>query len=427
MEPNIQMIAPEAVLADSNVRFGLLESRVAKMKDDIVRDGQVNEALEIEPIDPENGCSYRVTVGHYRHAAALALNKEQNAGLMLPCIVKAGRDAQSRLTRQVSENMDRQNLTSMDSAVAIKAMMDAGIPRLDIRKAFSRPNVKGKLEPCSNAYLNMMVSFLDLPKKIQNQIHLGLLPVYQAYMLTKAPKDKQESILADAQAARVKEFEKEDDLEKKFLAEEKKVSEAKVKQEEAEAAAIKLRQEADEAAKLIDEKRQATIEAYAAAKKAKDADEKKKAEEALKAAEKAAQEAEKVLADTTKAAVKAEEKVKVAKETADQRAKRLKKERADADKAKAARNTPTRENIEAATKKATGSGIVALNAKQIKEVVDQISKPNGNAPKVHAIGLALYSCFYGGEDGAQLTANQLFTELKKITGEHKDKDKKAAA
>lgn len=417
------MIAPEVIAADSNVRFGLLETRVDKLADDILRDGQINDAMEVEELpEPVDGCLYRVTVGHYRHAAALKVNKTQNAGLECPCIVKNRGDEKERLVRQVSENNDRQNFTPMDSAVAIKQMMDAGIPRMDIMKAFSRPNVKGKLAPASNSFLNMMVSFLELPKPIQRKIHEGFLGVYEAYQLTKAPKDDREEILARAEKARLAEFNWEDKMQAQFEAAERKAAEAKEKEDKLKAEAEAARAKSEEKLKVLKELQQKAIKAFEAHKVAEDEEAKKKLAEEFKATDAESKKAEQDYSSAVKAAKRAEEKVTPAEQVRKKQQADLKAKKDAAEKEKQTKQRPTRQNIEKATQEVVNKTFVPLNAKEIKEIVFQLALPNGDAPKVQEIGKLLKRTFFGEDDQlALLTPTELMTGLKAITGEGKAK------
>jgi ParB/RepB/Spo0J family partition protein len=418
----ITMLAPEAILADDNSRFNLLETRLESLKEAILRDGQVNDPIEVEPLEePVDGKTYRVTVGHYRHAAALDLNTKQNAGLFIPAVVRSRSDSKERLMRQVSENHERQNLTPMDSAVAIKAMLDQGISRMDIRRAFSRPNVKGKLEPCSNSFLNMMVSFLSLPKKAQNMLHLGTLPVRKAYELTTKPKDKWNDILAEAVEARDREFEFEGKLEQKFLEDERKAAEAEEKRKVAAETLAKEKALQDALIQELQRARESKVEAYKAATTAtEDAEAKKKAAEALKAAEKAAEELERIYSKKVQEVKRLEEKTKSATDVAKEKAADLKKKRENAEKAK--KNKPL--DIEKAAKKVEGkTDIPHLRANEILVIVEQMSLPNGDAPKLQAIGKVLMAGFFCPVEGATmlLTPSQICAEIKKITGEYKEK------
>jgi ParB-like chromosome segregation protein Spo0J len=235
-EVQITQLDPQTVLADDNSRFGLKQSRIDTLAEAILEAGQVNDAVEVEPLtEPVEGKQYCLTVGHYRHAAVLALNA-QGAGMTLPAIIRV-RSAVDRLKRQVSENLDRENQSPMDQAVAMKRLLDAGVSKMDVRKMYSKPGGRkgNKVQPLSNSSLNMTISFLDLPKSIQTKIHEGLVGVGAAYELTKVPPDKRAAVLERAEAERISALEAEEKADEKFLAAEAKKEEANKKQQDLEA------------------------------------------------------------------------------------------------------------------------------------------------------------------------------------------------
>src|SRR5580698_4841532 len=237
----ILQLDPNTILADDNTRFNLKDSRIQTLAESILAQNGVIEPIEVEPLAEENanGFKYRLTVGFYRHAAVKFLNTTQAAGLTIPTLIHVNPNPAARLQRQLAENIERENQSPMDCAVAIKRLMDIGMSRMEIRQVFSRPssrkNAKGKPEPASNAWVNMMLSFLDLPKSAQDKIHNGILGVAAAYQLTKVPKERQTEIIARAEEERQKELEREEREEEKFLTNEKKLQEETAKVEEAKA------------------------------------------------------------------------------------------------------------------------------------------------------------------------------------------------
>jgi len=75
------MLPPEAILADDNIRFNLKASRVDSLAADILEQGRVLVPIEVEPLPKAiNGAGYRVTDGHYRHAATSKLNSIASSG-----------------------------------------------------------------------------------------------------------------------------------------------------------------------------------------------------------------------------------------------------------------------------------------------------------------------------------------------------------
>ena len=214
-------LKPEQIVADSNIRFGLKQSRIDSLAADIAEKGGVIVPVEVEPI--KNG-TYSLTSGNYRHAAVTRLNRD-GAGLTIPAIIVQSAGIE-RLRRQLSENTERENMSPMDEAVAITQLLGEGLTRMEIREIFTRPGLK---EPATNSFLNMRMSFLNFPKKIQNMIHSGELGVKAAYFLTREPEDKWEPILARAVKETAEETAFEGKIEAEYLASVKKEEEAKVK------------------------------------------------------------------------------------------------------------------------------------------------------------------------------------------------------
>jgi ParB family chromosome partitioning protein len=229
------MLDPGVILADDNTRYGLKQSRIESLAKSIVERGGVLEPVEVELLQPaSNGHQYRLTTGFYRHAAVTNLNTTQAAGLTIPAIVRPMPTAQERLRRQLAENMERENQSPMDTAVAIRRLMDSGLSRMEIREIFSRPGGRkgNKLQPASNSFLNIHLNMLDLPKGIQTKIHEGLVGTAAAIELTKVPAEKRSAVLEAAENARQRDLEREERDEEKLLAQEKKVTEERKKRDE---------------------------------------------------------------------------------------------------------------------------------------------------------------------------------------------------
>ena len=412
------MLRPEELLNESNIRFGLKLSRIAVLADSITRLGRVHTNLKVEELaEPgPNGEKYLIREGHYRQAAATLLNK-QGAGILLPCTVEDALEGVERLKYQISENLDRENMSPMDMAVAIKELVDCNTSKVEIRQMFPRGGGRKGLavQPLSNAMLNIYLSFLEFPKKIQTLIHDGVLGVGDAYKLSKRPKSDWDAIVAEAEAERAKESEAEDKLESQYLDAEKKAAEAqarldaqKKELEEAEKAVITAKQAAKAKALEAVEANNATLTAESpeAKEKAKLAAKAKKAE-----AEAADRAAAKAAADAAKLAEKAGKHVA---EVAERR-KKLEAARKEQEK-KGKKKLDT----EKATDK-LDNALKALNSHEIKEMINMLKLP-GSPSKVQRIGVALERCFYGVE-GRMSTDGELLAELSWVTGERKEKPK----
>lgn len=437
-EDKLIYLDPNDILMDDNSRFALKRYRLEEMKASIVASNGVHTPIEVSPL-PKNdpsGKSYRLTAGFYRTTAVQELNELAGAGLTIPAMVHKLESPVERLKRQLSENMERENQSPMDKAIAIGRLMHEGLTKMDIRKIFSLPGGrKGfTMQPASNSHINMHLSFLELPKAIQNLIHDGKVGVVAAYELTKIDPSKREAILERVEKERQAAMDREEAEETKLLEQEKKMSIASEKVEEVKKEAESEQVAADKAAEDLKaaeaaqlEAVDATVEAFRAMKIPGLTPEEKKAAEdkhaAIKKAgsdaEKKLREAQKVAEATAKDAAKAKEKAIAAEVRAQEKAAKMAATRkgaaSKAAPATAGSVSPREVRGAARAAGAPATGSVALNSTEMRKVVDELCLPSGY-PLVESIGKAFKSCFLG-----TTTPPQLLTELSKITGEHKAK------
>jgi hypothetical protein len=406
----ILQLDPSAILADDNTRFNLKESRIQTLAESIVAQGGVIEPVEVEPIEGNNGFSHRLTVGFYRHAAVKYLNTTQAAGLTLPALVHINANPTVRLQRQLAENIERENQSPMDSAIAIKRLMEAGLSRIEVRQMFSRPSsrkgAKGKPEPASNAWVNMMLSFLELPKPAQDKIHMGVVGVAAAYQLTKVPKEKQTEILARAEDARQRELEQEEKEEERFLTTEKKQKEQTEKVTTAKAALEAAETKNKAAAETLDKQTHLTAELFKSAKgRHNTPKDKKAADVAFKDAEKARLAAENVATEAQKEYEKAQVAFSRLTEQKEVKAKKVVEE-----KAKKAAVKPG-DVTKAAKAAGAATGAVLLNASEMRKTVMEMGLPTGSKgdEEMKALSSALVQCFAG-----ITTPESLYREVRKM-------------
>lgn len=434
-QTEVLYVPPEGLLADANIRFSLKESRVKSLMEDIKTQGGVHTPLDVD--EPNEGEQYIVTDGAYRLEAVTRLNKE-GAGLTLPVIVHHNEDALARTKRQLSHNYERQDMTPMDLAVAIKALFDAGLPRIEIRQLFPRPSVKrgGQIQPASNAFINMMADFLNFSKSIQKKIHEGEIGVEGAYRLSRILKKdptKLNAVLEEIEQARAKALAEEEKEEDKYLEGIKKQEDAQAKLEatkkEAEEAAAKLtaisgtfdesaRVEADAHAKKLAAQRLASIAGSDEEKKAS-AKELSDAEAALKGAKEKSAAVLKEAEEAKRAKDKLEAKLKSAQDKAEEQKKKL--EEARKSQGKAPKKSVGATEVEKAAKKVgadSGQGPVPLKLQDIRDLIHTGALP-GSYPKVQEIFKALEGCING-----MGTNNECYKAVAKITGEYTSKVKK---
>lgn len=412
-------VDPARVLADDNLRFGLKKSKVEEMKASILEKGGVMVPVEIEPLEGVEDYDYRITTGHYRHAGLVAANSE-GAGLMLPAIIHTPETKLERRKRQLSENMDRENMTPMDMAGAIQTIMAEGATRTEVRNLFKRPGPGKALKMASNSWVNITLSFLELPKKIQNKIHNGEVGVKAAYELMKAykvatakgldPTDTVNKILEAAETEVMKSLEQDAQDEEKLLAAEAKEAEEQKKleatQKELEAAKQAVEDKIVAANKLAEE----GGKLYQATKNIDaDVEVKKAAYEAFRAKEKEAALAERELAKARDAAAKLEGKVKTAAETATERAKTLKDAREAATKTKG--KGPNQEGIrKAAAAVGATDKDTPLTTAEMRKFVADLCLPGGD-PKVIALGAILRDHFSG-----KINESKAYKGIKELLG-----------
>lgn len=407
IDPNVILqLDPNTVLADDNTRFNLKETRIQTLADSIVNQGGIIEPVEVEPLaEAKDGFLYRLTLGFYRHAAVKHLNITQAAGLTLPAMLHTTNSPVERLKRQLAENIERENQSPMDVAIAVKRLMDVGIPRIEIRQMFSRPGGKkgGKVQPASNSFINMMASFLELPKSVQEKIHLGIVGVGAAYQLTKVDKDKQVSILEKAESERQRALEQEEKDEERFLTQQKKQEETQTKLEQAKTVLATSEAKVKESTEALEKQTALVTELFKATKSKQPTPKDKKAADA------AFKEAEKVRTANEEAATEAQKEYEKA-QIAYSRLTEVPQKKKEVLKAKKAPVSGS--DVQKAAKEAGASaGAVPLNAAEMRKVVVDMALPTGDASdaKLIAIGEALKECFAG-----VTTPETLYKAIKKI-------------
>lgn len=407
---------PSHILANDNSRFGLKPSRVESMAQSIMDLGGIRVPVEVESLDPKVGkFTHKLKSGFYRVAAATMLNDTQKAGILVPAIVRQSPDELTRLREQLSENMDRENQSPMDQAVAVKKLMDAGVSRLEIRTMFSRPNgKKGAAVPASNSWLNIVLGFLDLPKTVQAKIHDGVIGVKAAYQLSKVPADKRAAIIEAAEAENAREREAEEKEEKKFLEAQRKVEEAKAKVTGADAKIKEAQAEVEKASAAVETK----MAELAAAKKLPyleaEGEEKKAIMEKVNAASNDVKSAQKFAKDAKNALAKLHEDKTKAEEVATEQVKKLEGVKPKAKEGRGKSTGVSDTDIKKAAK-ATGvmsdAGNVPLGLAEIRIYLKSICADTAH-PIVASIGKVLRQAY----DGVT-TEKEMMHDLAVITGE----------
>jgi ParB/RepB/Spo0J family partition protein len=412
----IEQLDPTHVLADPTenaARYAAANDvNLQEMKDSILAQGGIMQPVEVVALTEKvkGGFTHRLIYGFRRHAAILALNKEQNAGLMLPAIVR-DLDPASIMARQIAENNDRKNLTPMDKASAIKRLLNAGTSRAEVRRIFaSMGGKKGtELVPMSNAAVNMYVNFLDLPKPIQQKIHDGLINVSAAYTLCRVSPEKRADVLEKAEGERLKLLKAEIADEEKFLAAEQRVEEAKKEAADAATDVEKAKAEVEAAEALAKEKVAAyvkignEIKASETSATKEDVERLKAAEADKKGADKTLKEAKARFEKATKDASETSEKAKAKAEQLEA-ARKLK---AKAKKPSTKGTALTEKDIKKAD---PTTGAINLNVAEFRQALKDMQK-DGVPAKVGQIA-AIFQRVINGE----LTPKMAVEDLVKLLG-----------
>lgn len=423
------------VVPEDNPRYGA-PMDVQSLADAISAEGGINTPVEVEKLKGDPNYDHRLTVGFRRYAALQQLNAN-GANLTLPAIVRDRGDALARLRTQISENHDRRSLSPMDYGVIIKRLLDSGVPRIEIREMFPRATSAteegGKPEPASNSWLNMMMSFLDLPEDIRAKIHDGRLPVKAAYTLTRVPPERRAAVLAKAEEEQNKELKREHEEEQKLIALQEKIDGLSEQEAKAALEIDAAKQEAEAAKAKVTELQQKARDAYeafqAAGTEAAMAKDKEAREAALTRGKEASERLKALQTDVTgaqKALVTADGKVnkleqarsKVSTSAADLKAK-LETAQAEVAKApkKAKEGVTTRAITDAAAAEGTPVGIAKLNVAQIRKFVSEISLLGNTYPKVAQIGAVLLKLFDGTGEPDSVAYGKATKELAAIVGE----------
>lgn len=224
---------PDMITLTDNTRLKLKPARVAQLADDIREIGKVLEPVGVEEMA---GGGFELIYGKYRHAAVKQLNTE-GVDLQLPAIVYANLDPVKRLRMQVSENLVRESLSLVDKALSMKALLDKGLSKVEVRHIFaSAGGRKGNaVQDMSNVHLNNHLAILDFSKSIQEKIDDGVLGIAAVAKLLKVEPGLRESVVKQAEAARQAELDAEEKAEDRYIKsenaraeiEEKKEAEAK--------------------------------------------------------------------------------------------------------------------------------------------------------------------------------------------------------
>ncbi|OFO01210.1 chromosome partitioning protein ParB [Streptococcus sp. HMSC074B11] len=122
---------------------------------------------------------YEILAGERRYRASIV------AGLSeVPVIVKQLSD-QDMMLHSIIENLQRENLNSIEEAKAYQSLIDKGFTHTEIAEKM------GKSRP----YITNLVRLLGLPKHILTEVESGKLSQAHARLLIQLSSDKQDKLL----------------------------------------------------------------------------------------------------------------------------------------------------------------------------------------------------------------------------------------
>lgn len=150
-----------------NVRSGGV-GNIDELTRSIKAQGVLQAVLVAEVIGRGGKVTYSLIAGHRRHAAA------SKAGLKtVPAMVRRGLDEQGRLEAQLTENLQRSNLTPIEEAAGYQRLVDLGVSQRQIATKMG----------CSQAHVSKRLQLLTLPAVDQKAIADGQLTVGAALAL----------------------------------------------------------------------------------------------------------------------------------------------------------------------------------------------------------------------------------------------------
>lgn len=434
----VLQLNPAQILREgNNARFSdeVSPAEAEAMKASILEVGRIMVPVGVVALpEPINGFTHRLRFG-FRRVAGAVLANEEGAGITVPAIVLDDADTINEIREQVTENVQRKSLSLMDVAASAQRMLKEGMSRQDVRAVFTRPvgTKGGGVQPASNAWLNMVLGLLELPKAIQTRIHAGDIGLAAAYKLMKAPPEKRVEILDAAEKEQEKVRENEEREEKKFAQLESKIADATKKAEEAiievdtKVAEVELAaksiENAEQEQKALYEAEQKAQKALAAAKKEQKGNAKqalKEAKERRLAAEKDAKDAASQLTAAQKALAKAKAKREEAEALAEENRKKLEaaQQLERRSKPKGDGKISPKAIEKAAKEKGVETGQKRLSGPEMRKFIEELSAIS-SYPKVAAIGQIIRECFDGGP-----TPGETVKKLATLIGETKQTAKK---
>jgi ParB family chromosome partitioning protein len=147
-----------------------------------IREQGLLEPILVRPSEEQDG-SYDLIAGYRRLAAARMLGWSEVAA-----IVKSGTESEC-LQMAVVENIQRQSLSAIEEARAIKMLIEMGIgTRTEIARMLGR-------DP---SYVTHRLNLLEMPVTVQNMVDEGKLTASHVKILERLPDEKKEKFAEKA-------------------------------------------------------------------------------------------------------------------------------------------------------------------------------------------------------------------------------------
>jgi len=146
-----------------NCRGTIVPIDVWELMNDIKKNG-LHSPIIIQPADESHGLppdkKYRIVAGHRRHMAFLTLEKTT-----IPCMIRPDlSEIDSRLLN-LSENLQRSDLSIYQEALAIKALKGCGLTEVEVAERLNK----------SRGWIQVRFMLLELPEDIQQEAKAGNL------------------------------------------------------------------------------------------------------------------------------------------------------------------------------------------------------------------------------------------------------------
>lgn len=168
-----------------------------------IREGVLLQPLVVKEAPGEDGCSHELVAGYQRYKA-LAFNQEvKDQGPVLARVVEntevvgtgegegeKGNGNLDQLLQNLEENVERNELTLIDSCFAARRLKDLGMSQKEIAKRFRK----------SDSWVSRVIRFGDLRPALQKRIHEGEIPYKVAIALLEEDEAGQDELIAQVDA-----------------------------------------------------------------------------------------------------------------------------------------------------------------------------------------------------------------------------------